>query len=87
LIAASAFVRKGETQGMSCLVDVVLGQQWRVRHGFRINRYGQWVAVPAGSVLVVKTVPKEKDAIWVACAGLVFRISQQRMKDNADAVE
>jgi len=75
--------REREKDRMSGLIDVALGQKWSVYKQFHVRRNDQVVRLAAGSVLVVKTVPKGCDAFWVTCDGQRFRVSQEDMKDHA----
>lgn len=68
---------------MISIVDVKLGQRWRVFRPFRVNRAGNRFTVPEGGVLVVKTVPKGCDEFWVSHGYNRFRISQENIRDYA----
>ncbi|MBB4286243.1 hypothetical protein [Roseospira goensis] len=68
---------------MISIVDVTLGQKWRVHQAFRVHRNGVRYEVPAGGTLIVKTVPKGCDEVWVTYGYNRFRISQENMKAHA----
>ncbi len=68
---------------MVSIVDVKLGQKWRVHQPFRVTRNGTRYEVPAGGLLEVKTVPKGCDEFWVTFGYNRFRISQENMKAHA----
>lgn len=71
---------------MISIIDVQMGQKWRVHQPFRVRRSGVRYDVPAGSLLEVKTVPKGCDELWVTFGYNRFRISQEHMKTHARPV-
>jgi hypothetical protein len=71
---------------MGSIIDVTLGQKWRVYRPFKVRRSGVRYEVPVGSTLEVKTLPNGGDDLWVTHGYNRFPISRESIQAHAQPI-